>query len=127
MTSAGETKEIEVGLHQGSVLSPPLSVIIIDVIREEIEEGTPWAISLADDQVLCDADREMMELRPERWERMYGNETQTTGDVDRLGWRDKWKQRSKGGTDSDGYEKVGMVRARQTKILRQKTSAVLWN
>ena len=44
MTSAGTTKyiEIEVGLHQGLVFSPLLFVIIIDVVTEEIEEGTPW-------------------------------------------------------------------------------------
>ncbi len=48
MTSAGKTKglEIEVGLHQGSALSPLLFVIIIDVITEEIEEGTPWAMAV---------------------------------------------------------------------------------
>ena len=59
MTSAGKTKgiEIEVGLHKGSAL---LFVIIIDVITEEIEEGTPWALLFADDLVLCDTDREMM-------------------------------------------------------------------
>ena len=69
MTSAGKTKgiEIEVGLHQGSALSPLLFVIIIDVITEEIEEGTPWAMLFADDLVLCDPDRQMMELRLERW------------------------------------------------------------
>ena len=63
---AGKTKgiEIEVGLHQGSALSPLLFVIIIDVITEEIEEGTPWAMLFADDLVLCDPDREMMELMP---------------------------------------------------------------
>ena len=46
MASAGMTKGIEigVGLHQGSALSPLLFVIIIDVITEEIEEGTPWAM-----------------------------------------------------------------------------------
>ena len=59
--------EIEVGLHQSSALSPLLFVIIIDVITEEIEEGTPWAMLFADDLVLCDPDREMMELRLERW------------------------------------------------------------
>ena len=60
MTSAGETKEIyiEVGLHQGSAISPLLFVIILDVITEEIEEGTPWAMLFADDLVLCDPDRE---------------------------------------------------------------------
>ena len=35
------TGDDEVGLHQGSALSPLLFVIIIDVITEEIEEGTP--------------------------------------------------------------------------------------
>ena len=69
MTSAGRTKEIkiEVGLHQGSALSPLLFVIIIDVITEEINEGTPWAMLFADDLVLCDPDRQMMEVRLERW------------------------------------------------------------
>ena len=55
------------GLHQGSALSPLLFVIIIDVITEEIDEGTPWAMLFADDLVLCDTDRQMMELRLERW------------------------------------------------------------
>ena len=55
------------GLHQGSALSPLLSMIIIDVITEEIEEGSLWAMLFADDLVLCDPDREIMELRLERW------------------------------------------------------------
>ena len=65
MTSAGKTKEIdiEVGLHQDSSLSPLLFVIIIHAITEEIEEGTLWAMLFADDLVVCDPDREMMELR----------------------------------------------------------------
>ena len=37
------------------------------MITEDIEEGTPWAMLFADDLVLCDPDREMMELRLERW------------------------------------------------------------
>ena len=62
MTSAEKTKgiEIEVGLHQGSALSPLLFVIIIDVITKYIEEGTPWAMLFADNLVLCDPGREMM-------------------------------------------------------------------
>ena len=65
----GKTEGIEigVGLHQGSALSPLLFVIIIEVITEEIEERTPWAMLFADDLVLCDPDREMRELRLERW------------------------------------------------------------
>ena len=44
MTSVGNTEEIDIGmgLRQGSLLSPLLFVIIIDMITEEIEEGTPW-------------------------------------------------------------------------------------
>ena len=65
MTSAGDTKyiEIEVGLHQGSTISPLLFLFIIDVVTKEIEEGTPCAMLFADDLVLCEPDREMMELR----------------------------------------------------------------
>ena len=37
------------------------------MITENIKEGTPWAMLFADDLVLCDPDREMMEVRLERW------------------------------------------------------------
>ena len=69
MTSAETTREIviEMGLHQGSALGPLLFVIIIDVITEEIEKGASWTMMFADDLVFCDTDREMMEVRQERW------------------------------------------------------------
>ena len=95
MTSAGKGKEIEieVRLCQSSVLSPLLFVIIIDVITEEIDGGTPWAMLFADDLVLCDPDGEMMELRLERWgecveknglkvSRAKTEHPQTTGNTD---------------------------------------------
>ena len=97
MTSAGKTKgiEIEVGLHQCSALSPPLFVI-----TEEIEEGTPWAMLFADDLVLCDPDREMMELRLEIWREYMDknverkpNTYKQQGTLIRLGWRDTWTQK----------------------------------
>ena len=47
-------------------------MIIIDVITEEIGEGTSWAMLFADDLVLCDPDREMMELRLDRWRECIG-------------------------------------------------------
>ena len=40
---------IEVGFHRGSAIRALLSVIIIDVITEEIEEGRPWAMLFTDD------------------------------------------------------------------------------
>ena len=58
--------EIEVGLHQGSAINRLLFVIIIDVITKEIKERTPWAMRFVDNLVLCDPDREMMEVRLER-------------------------------------------------------------
>ena len=69
VTSVGETDEmeIEVGLHQGSALSPYLFIMILDVITEEIQEDTPWAMLFADDLVLCDETRERMEERLENW------------------------------------------------------------
>lgn len=72
-TNSGSTEEIDikVGLHQGSALSPLLFIIIMDVITEDIDEDTPWAMLFADDLVLCDSSREHLEMRLEVWrERM---------------------------------------------------------
>ena len=64
VTDAGETEkiEVEVGLHQGSALSPLLYIIIIDVIAENNGEETLWSMLFADDLVLC-------EEECERWKR----------------------------------------------------------
>ena len=45
--------EVGVGLHQGSVLSPLLFIIIVDVIAENITTTPPRAMLFADDLVLC--------------------------------------------------------------------------
>ena len=55
------------GLHQGSALSPYLFIMILDVITEEIQEDTPWAMLFADDLVICDETRERTEDRLENW------------------------------------------------------------
>ena len=46
--------EINVGVDQGSVLSPPLFAIVIDVGRNKIKEGTLQEILYTDDIVLID-------------------------------------------------------------------------
>jgi len=69
VTEAGETDEftIEVGLHQGSALSPLLFILILDVITEDIDEDVPWAMLFADDLAIGDESREHLEARLETW------------------------------------------------------------
>jgi hypothetical protein len=71
VTTAGETEDIkiEVGLHQGSALSPLLFIIIMDVISENQAEKAPWTMLFADDIVICDKEREDLEERLEDWRR----------------------------------------------------------
>ena len=46
---------------------------LLFVIMEEIGEGTLWAMMFEDDLVLCDPDRETMEVRLERWRECMEN------------------------------------------------------
>ena len=69
VTQKGETEyfPIEVGLHQGSALSPLLFIIIMDVLTENIEKDPPWAMMFADDLVLCVMTRDEVEEDLEIW------------------------------------------------------------
>ena len=46
--------DIEVGLHQGSTLSPLLVIIIMDVLASTIQRDPPRAMLFADDLVICE-------------------------------------------------------------------------
>ena len=54
ITDAGliESFCVKVGLYQGSVLSPPLSAAVMDVVSSEARSGLPSELLNADDVVL---------------------------------------------------------------------------
>ena len=60
---------IEVGLHQGSILSPLLFIIIMDVLASRIQRDPPWAMLFADDLVICEESRLEVEQQQllDRW------------------------------------------------------------
>jgi hypothetical protein len=47
-----EEFEVKVGVHQGSVLSPLLFVVVMEVLAQSVKEGLPWELLYADDLVL---------------------------------------------------------------------------
>ena len=61
-TAHGKTGqfEIEVGLHQGSGLSPFLFTIVLDTISEECRNGLPWELLFADDlAIIADSEEDL--------------------------------------------------------------------
>ncbi|XP_071703873.1 uncharacterized protein [Rutidosis leptorrhynchoides] len=68
-THVGNTEffEIEVGLHQGSVLSPFLFALIIYELSRGIQENIPWCLIFADDIVLVSESKNELNSRLEQW------------------------------------------------------------
>ena len=44
--------EVKVGVHQGSVLSPLLFIIVLEALSREFRSGVPWEDLYADDLVI---------------------------------------------------------------------------
>jgi hypothetical protein len=58
-TSDGDTNDfpINIGMHQGSALSPYLFALMMDEVTRDIQGGIPWRMLFADDVVLVDESR----------------------------------------------------------------------
>ena len=68
-SAAGESNSfgVEVGLHQGSALSPYLFLLVMDVLTEDVRKDVPGSMMLADDIVLCGDDETDMTEYLETW------------------------------------------------------------
>ena len=62
-----ENFEVKVGVHQGSVLSPILFNIVMQVIADNFKKGLPWELLYADDLVLLAESRVELERRLTEW------------------------------------------------------------
>ena len=66
---SGESKEfdVKVGVHQGSVLSPLLFIIVLEALSKEFREGLPWELLYADDLALLAESKAELLVKIERW------------------------------------------------------------
>jgi hypothetical protein len=64
-TSDGDTNvfPINIGLHQGSALSTYLFALVMDEVTRDIEGGIPWCMLFADDVVLVDESRTVVDQK----------------------------------------------------------------
>ncbi|GKF47330.1 retrovirus-related pol polyprotein LINE-1 [Tanacetum coccineum] len=68
-TTIGNTEffPVEVGLHQGSAISPYLFTLILDELSRGIQESIPWCMIFADDIVLIAESTEGLNNIIEKW------------------------------------------------------------
>ncbi|MCP3657197.1 MAG: hypothetical protein GY766_20280 [Herbaspirillum sp.] len=62
-----EEFSVQVGVHQGSVLSPLLFIIVLQAITEEFKTGCPWELLYADDLVLIAETHKELERKFQLW------------------------------------------------------------
>ena len=66
---------VKVRVHQSSVLSPLLVIIVLKALSCEFCTGTPWELLYADDLVITAETEDVLRLKMKKWK----NEMQTKG------------------------------------------------
>ena len=59
--------DVKVGVHQGSVLSPLLFIIVMQALSNNFKAGLPWELLYADDLILVAESEEKLRERIEIW------------------------------------------------------------
>ena len=62
-----EEFSVKVGVHQGSVLSPLLFIIVLDALSQEHRTGCPWELLYADDLVIISDNLEELLQKVQTW------------------------------------------------------------
>jgi hypothetical protein len=70
--SDGDTNDflINIGLHQGSTLRPYLFALVMNEVTRDIQGGILWCMLFADDVVLVDESRTVVDQKLELWRRI---------------------------------------------------------
>jgi len=59
--------DVKVGVHQGSVLSPLLFIIVLEALSSKFRKGLPWELLYADDLVLQAESEEELRVSIAKW------------------------------------------------------------
>ena len=63
----GEELDVNVGVHQGSVLNPLLFIMVLEALSLDFRSGLPWEMLYADDVVLIAERLEKLSEKFELW------------------------------------------------------------
>ena len=65
----GNASSVKVGVHQGSVLSPLLFIIVFEALSREFREGMPMELLYADDLILMVELKELLMEKLRKWKK----------------------------------------------------------
>ena len=65
----GNSVGVNVGVHQGSVLSPLLFIIVLEALSREFRTGCPWELLYADDLMIADENPVQLEAKLSEWKK----------------------------------------------------------